>query len=268
MPLRTLAHKLDGLRVIASLGLVRIVICAVILGAPGPAWSDLFVQAGASSTTGGVDNCSSFTTGVCNVSVPGSASVSVTASYGGVGGTATASADPGNRASGNAQVRFSDVLFFVNGSATPTHLVVDIATIGAFVSGAGVSGDFAEVQLFMSLQDLSNSSNKASATYVLDIEGGHFTSSGLPLNELSLDLPDGHAAELSLQLFLDTRASEGDNASASAPTSVFVSASNPYTSASGTVYPVSPVPEPGSLLLVGSGLAGLGAWGRKRLRRI
>jgi hypothetical protein len=252
-----------------------IVSCAVVLGAPCPAGSTLFVSAYADflDAEGGFVFSTPCPHGATSCSkAAGSSSASAAASYGSVDGSASTSAGPGARGRANAEAFFTDELTFLNGTGTPTHLVVEFLTTGAGVSGATGSGDFAELQVFMSLEDTVDPHNTTSAEYILDIEGGTFTTFGLPDDVLSLDLPDGHGAILSLQIFLDAEARDGDVASVSDPSNVFVTASNPYSAASGTVYPTSPgspVPEPGSLLLLSAGLAGLGvSWGRKARKRI
>ena len=69
----------------------------------------------------------------------------------------------------------STTFLFSTEQATPTNFTVQFNTSGSSVSGASGTGDFAELQVLMSLQDLSDSANKASAQYLLDIEGGTFS---------------------------------------------------------------------------------------------
>jgi hypothetical protein len=258
MPARTLSEKWVGLRVIAGLGVVG---GAVILGAPGTARATLSLTASASAQDPGgtVSNglphgATSGTVSALSPMGGASASASGSTSYGNVDGSATASGGPGAKGDANVHAFFVDDFSFLNGTGTPTNFTVQFNTNGSSVSGASGTGDFAELQVLMSLQDLSTSANKASAQYVLDIEGGTFSTSGLPINVLSLDVPDGHVAELSLEIFLDAQGRDGDSASVSDPTGVAVNSSNRYTTASGTVYPTS-IPEPGGLLLLASGLA-------------
>ena len=257
-----LARKLAKLPVTANLSLIG---CALILLASPPAQADEFVQTTVSSAVG-QNFCNSSTPPVeCASAIPG-ASASGTASFGAVDGQAMASAGPGQSAEATVDARFTDEFSFLNANGGPTTFTVGFDTTGQSVSGATNSGDFAELQVLMSLQDTSDFHNGVSAEYVLDIEGGVSENSGLPLNLLTLVVPDGHTVNLGLQIFIDAGASNGDSASVTDPTGVFVLSSNPYTSTSGTVYPTSftSTPEPGSLLLFGSGLAALAAWRRKR----
>jgi hypothetical protein len=253
-----LSEKLVRLGIIAGLSLVG---GAVILGAPRTARATLSLTASASAQDPGgtVSNGSprGATSGAVSALSPmggASASASGSASYGSLDGSATASGGPGAKGDASVHAFFVDDFSFLNGTGTPTNFTVEFQTSGSSVSGASGTSDFAELQVLMSLQDLSNSANKASAQYVLDIEGGTFSTSGLPINVLSLDVPDGHIAELSLEIFLDAQGRDGDSASVSDPSGVAVNSSHSYTTASGTVYPTS-IPEPGSLLLLASGLA-------------
>lgn len=164
---------------------------------------------------------------------------------------------------------FTDQFSFLNGTGSPTHFVVGIDATGSSVSGAAESGEFAEIEVLMTLADTVDASNKVLVRYDLDIEHGNLTIFGLPLNVLSLDIPDGHLADFSLQIFLDSEEFNGDTASVVDPTGVFVSGSNGYTSASGTIYPTSfgtpnTVPEPASWALMLLGFGGLGAVLRHR----
>src|SRR6266571_303713 len=158
------------LRVIASLGLVAIVSCAVILGAPGPAGATLQVSAfadfrDAEGVTVRSPACPRGATS-CSVAV-GSSSASASASFGSVDGAATTGAGLGAKGDANASALFSDQFVFLNGSGAPTLFVVQVDTTGAMVSGAVVSGDFAELQVLMTLQDTVTASNKAFAEFIL-----------------------------------------------------------------------------------------------------
>jgi hypothetical protein len=265
------AHLLVRLRVIANLRLASIISCAVILVAPGSAWPDLFVQTNVRGTNRVSDTCSDSSGGPCSVGVPG-ASASAKATFGSVDGTAMTSGE------GEAEVqsRFTDEFSFLNASGGSTHLEVGFSTNGAAVSGGTNPGGYAELQVLMSLTDESvvfPDKNAVSAEYVIDQEGENpLYIEGLPLNLLSLEVPEGHIVQLALQIFIDASAAGGE-ADVRDPTSIYVLSSNPYISDSGTVYPtsfasVSAVPEPGSLLLLIAGMAGLGAArGRKMPKR-
>lgn len=265
MSLASFACKRVRLPAIGSLSLVG---CALILLVPAPAWPDEFVQTNVSSPAGNQTCKSSTPPASCSSALPG-ANASAMASYGTVGGQATASSVLGFSAEASAQTQFSDNFSFLNASGEPTTFTVGFDTTGGSVSGAANPGEFAELQVKMTLRDTSVSQNTAFAEYVLDTEGGVNENSGLPLNVLTLVVPEGQSVSLSLQAFLDAGASNGDSASVVDPTGVFVSSTSPYTATSGTIYPTSfnSTPEPGSLLLFGSGLASLVAWRRKTLSR-
>jgi PEP-CTERM motif-containing protein len=277
MPLSALAHTLVRLRVIASLSLVSVVGCAVVLGAPGAAGASLIVgtfaqgrdEVGSVSDNHNCPHDATSCTVTAHASSPlgvASGDASASASYGSVDGSVTANAGRGPNFStlgaATASALFSDYFSFLNAAGTATHIEVGFSTNGASVSGASQGGDFAQLDVQMTLQDDAVTRNRAFAEYNLDIEGGSFTSFGLPLDVLSIDVPDGHQAHLTLRIDLEARVTDVDGASVFDPTSVYVLASAPYTTDSGTVYPTAfatAVPEPGSLLLLSSGLA-LVAW--------
>src|SRR5258707_10577738 len=162
MSIRILSQKLVRLRVIASLSLVS---SAVILGAPSTASAGLFVSAPAiARDAGGTVSSPPLPHGATSGTVSAtsgtaSATAFAFASYGSVDGSATASAGLGAKGDASVEAFFVDDFTFLNGTATPTNFVVEFLTGGSSVSGASMSGDYAELQVQMDLQDLSNSAN-------------------------------------------------------------------------------------------------------------
>lgn len=254
--------------------------CAFILSlsAAVPAWPDsLQVQTSVklpSGFTKDQPNCfpylSTCTAMTVLSNLSGSGSGTASANFGFLD-VASRNAPSGVGASGEADATasFSDSFSVLSGNGSGSF-EIDFVTSGAAVSADTASGT-ATGAITLNMQVGSGTTVLKSFYSIVDCAGcGGFSTIGLPTTIFTIDAEDGQTVFFSATVAAD---SYGEGvASAVDPVNVFIKAPTGFTisTASGTDYSSTPnpTPEPGSLLLLSSALACLGAWRRKLLNRI
>jgi hypothetical protein len=270
--------------------------CALILSlsATASAWADSYTSAQTSINPAvgqGITNtpgCSFCQTTVSATSLisnsGGTGNASASAGFGALDAASSAtsgvsSSSPFTSNSAFADAYFQDSFSVLSGSSGTGTFQIAFVSTGTTVSATG--NGFAEIFLKMLVGNGSFLGALSSVYDVRDCEPpvppfiscGGLTTNGLPTTVFNIDASNGDTIVLSGSVEASSYAySDGSGASAVDPVSVFITAPAGFTyaTASGATYSptTSAVPEPGSLFLLSSGLACLGAWRRRMLNRI
>jgi len=198
----------------------------------------------------------------------GTGNASASAGFGALDASASIASSSGSGGAADAATDFKDSFSVLSGSSDPGTFQITFVTTGFAVTTNGS----ASADVFLTMK-VGNGSflGALSSSYGEFVSPSGTTNIGLPTTVFNIDASDGDTIVIFASLDAQANASNGDAASAVDPVSVFITAPAgfTFTSASGTVYPSTPssTPEPNSLLLLSSGLACLGTWGRKFFKR-
>jgi hypothetical protein len=214
----------------------------------------------------------------------GSASASASASFGSLDASASATALlPLFGAGASAQAGFTDFLTVLTGTPSGVNTFnIGFATSGASVSTGSFGHASTNVGMFAGNFAINYFAqgvltNLIQVGYGLSqVDGGAVTQSGLPLDLITIDVPDGGTIEFGATVTIDTfSATRGGTATATDPVTVFITAPAGVTFAisSGNPYPTSAigvggVPEPSTWAMMLLGFAGIGFMAYRRKSKL